>query len=285
MIYQPCTVIAELCCNHGGDINVAEEMIKCAKLCGADYIKLQKRNPIKAVPKHMHNQPHPCPMHSFGETYLEHRKNLEFSLKQHKKLKKLCDNIGIKYSCSVWDEDSAKEIISLNPDHIKIPSAMNENYTLLDFLFKNYNKKIHISLGMITKKDKKNLFKYLENKKNRTVVYATTSNYPVEFKELYLLEIKNLIKTFPEVGFSGHNFGIAIDLLAYCLQANWIERHFTLNRTDRGSDQSASLEPTGLQKLCRDLKAAHQALQYKNIDLTEGEKKNKEKLKIIKEIN
>lgn len=278
-----CKIISELCCNHSGNIDTAKEMIKMSKLCGADYAKFQKRNPIKAVPTHMHNRPHPCPIHSFGETYLEHRQNLEFTIEQHKELKLYSEGIGIGYSSSVWDEDSALEIISLNPDFIKVPSAMNENYKLLDTIFNNYKGDVHISLGMISKKDKEKLYEYLGDKKDRIVMYLATSDYPVIFSEVYLLEIKELKNRFDRVGFSGHHLGIAIDICAATLGCEWIERHFTLDRTARGSDNSASLEAPGLQKLCRDLNAVYKSLTYKDVDLTEGEKRNIEKLKIILE--
>jgi N-acetylneuraminate synthase len=255
-------------------------MIKMSKICGADYVKFQKRNPIKAVPEHMHNQPHPCPMHSFGETYLGHRQNLEFTVKQHRELKTYCNEIGIGYSSSVWDEDSARDIISLNPDFIKIPSAMNENYVLLDMVFNNYQGDVHISLGMISRKEKLNLYDYLEDKKKRIVVFHATSGYPVKFKELYLMEIVKLKERFDRVGYSGHNMGIAVDICAYTLGAEWIERHFTLDRTAKGTDNAASLEPVGLQKVCRDLKACYESLNYKNIDFTEDENDNSGKLKI-----
>ena len=255
-------------------------MIKQSKLAGADYIKFQKRNCIKAVPQHMHNQPHPCPINAFGETYLQHRQALEFDIHQHKALKNYAESIGIKYSCSVWDEDSAAEIISLNPDYIKIPSALNFNFNLLNYIFNNYNKQVHISLGMTTKQEIQELCKYLEQYKERTVIYWTTSGYPVKFDELYLLEINNIPNHF-EKGFSGHHLGIAVDLSTILLGCTWIERHFTLDRTMRGTDQSASLESTGLQKLVRDCQATIKALQYKNIDMTEDEIKNRNKLKIF----
>ena len=280
MIYKKCKVVSELCCNHQGDIDIAKNMIKMSVLCNADYIKFQKRNPIKAVPIHIHNKSHPCPIHSFGETYLDHRQSLEFSLEQHKELKKYCDTLNIGYASSVWDEDSARDIISLNPDFIKIPSAMNENYYLMDILFNEYNGNVHISLGMIDKISKNKLFNYLENKKDRIVIYHTTSGYPVKFSELYLMEISKLKERFPVVGFSGHNLGIAIDMAAYSLGASWIERHFTLDRTAKGTDNAASLEPMGLQKLCRDLNACYDSLRYKNVDFTEDEKENMMKLKI-----
>jgi len=277
---RKCKVVAELCCNHQGDIELAKDMIKMAKLCGADYIKFQKRNPVKAVPSHMQNKPHPCPIHSFGENYLQHRLNLEFSIEEHFYLSEFCKEIGIGYSCSVWDEDSARNIIKMNPSFIKVPSAMNENYKILDILFSEYEGQVHLSLGMISKDAQNKLFDYLEDKKDRVVIYHTTSGYPVKFEELFLLEIERLKNIFPIIGFSGHHLGIAVDICAYTLGAEWVERHFTLDRTSKGTDNSASIEPPGLQRLCRDLVATHKSLQYKDIDFTEDEKNNAEKLKI-----
>lgn len=273
-------VIAELCCNHQGDFNIAVEMIKNAKLCGADYIKLQKRNPKKSIPLEIQNKPHSCSYHSFGTTYLKHREYLEFDIKQHKELKEISEEVGIGYSCSVWDDDSAREIISLNPDYIKVPSAMNENYELIQLLFNEYDKDIHISLGMLSKQNKQKLLDYLSKNKDRIVLYWTTSGYPVNFNELYLLEIKELLKEFPRIGFSGHHRGIAIDVAAQVLGATYFERHFTLDRTMKGTDCAASLEPQGLQKLVRNLQATQQALSYKKVDYTEDEKINMTKLKI-----
>ena len=283
MKYNKCKIISEICCNHAGKISTAKEMIRMSKICGADYAKFQKRNPIKAVPQALHSQPHPCPMHSCGQTYLQHRQALEFSLDQHRELQKHCQKVGIGYACSVWDIDSAKDVISLSPDFIKVPSAMNENYELLDYLFSNYTSDIHISLGMISEKNKNILIDYLtDNKKreDRTVVYHTTSDYPVKFEELFLFEIEKLGIIFNRVGYSGHHLGIAADMCAYTLGAEWVERHFTLDRTAKGTDSSASLEPSGLQKLCRDLKACHKALTYKDVDMTENEQENSKKLKV-----
>jgi len=272
-------IVAEACCNHQGNLDLAFDMIKTAKLCDVDYVKFQKRNCVKAVPKHMHNQPHPYAANSFGETYLQHREALEFTIDQHKQLKDYCDSIGIKYACSVWDEDSAAEIISLNPEYIKIPSAMNYNFELLDYVFDNYDGDIHISFGMITRNEINDLISHLKGQKNHIVAYWTTSGYPVSFDELYLLEIGNLKKYF-EVGYSGHNLGIAVDMATIVLGCTWVERHFTLDRTAKGTDNAASLEPAGLSKLVRDSKAVIKSLQYKNIDLTEDEKETREKLKI-----
>ena len=119
--------------------------------------------------------------------------------------------------------------------------------------------------------------------KNRVIIYACTSGYPVPFDELCLLEIKRLIDEFGDnvksVGFSGHHLGIAADIAAYALGAHWIERHFTKDRTWKGTDHAASLEPSGLSKLIRDLDAVYKSLSYKNEDILEIEKPQREKLK------
>ena len=119
--------------------------------------------------------------------------------------------------------------------------------------------------------------------KKRIIIYACTSGYPVPFNELCLLEIKRLVDNFKDkvksIGFSGHHLGIAADVAAYALGAEWIERHFTKDRTWKGTDHAASLEPSGLSKLIRDLNAVHQAMEYKSKDILDIEKPQREKLK------
>ena len=122
-----------------------------------------------------------------------------------------------------------------------------------------------------------------KNQSNRLVVYSCTSGYPVPFEDICLLEIVRIKDKFQnrvkEIGFSGHHLGIAVDLAAYTLGASWIERHFTLDRTWKGTDHSASLEPTGLRKLARDLKATYKALTYKQADILPIEEVQRDKLK------
>jgi len=114
--HQP-RVIAEIGCNHMGNLNVAKELILKARDCGCDYAKFQKRNPRELLTPEQAAAPHPVPYNAYGSTYLEHRENLELSLEQHRELKKYCESVGIGYSSSVWDVTSAKEIVSLNPVH------------------------------------------------------------------------------------------------------------------------------------------------------------------------
>jgi len=281
-------VIAEIGCNHLGDISVAKEMIKIAKIfCGVNYVKFQKRNNKELLTTEEYNSPHPNPNNSYGETYGQHREYLEFSIEQHRDLKKYCDDIAIGYSTSVWDLTSAKQIVTLDPDFIKVPSACNINWLMLSELCENYGGDVHISLGMTTRQEEEKIVSFFTSKKagGRVVLYACTSGYPVPYEELALLEIKRLRETYgseiKDIGFSGHHNGIAADVAALTLGANWFERHYTLNRTWKGTDHAASLEPDGLRRLVRDLHNVEKALQYKNQDLLEIEKVQRDKLKRI----
>lgn len=286
---KPAKVIAEIGCNHKGDMEIAKELIKVAKIyCNADVVKLQKRNNRELLTEEQYNAPHPNPANSYGDTYGAHREFLEFTAEQHRELKKYCEELGIIYSTSVWDLTSAKEIASLNPEFIKIPSACNNHYEMLGWLCEHYQGEIHVSTGMTSLEEIETLVKFFESKGRAkdVVLYACTSGYPVPFEDVCLLEITRLKELYgnrvKEIGFSGHHLGIAVDVAAYTLGATWVERHYTLDRTWKGTDHAASLEPEGLRRLVRDLKAVNKALTYKKEDVLDIEKVQREKLKYKK---
>lgn len=288
-IYKEPNVVAEIGCNHKGEIEIAKEMIKIAKIfCKADYVKFQKRNIKELLTEEEYNALHPNSINSYGDTYGAHREYLEFSLDQHRELKSYCKEIGLGYISSVWDLTSTKEIASLNPGFIKIPSAMNTHFRMLEWLCKNYKGKIQLSVGMTTKNELDNIVKFfIDKKRNKDLIlYSCTSGYPVPFEDLCLLEIKKLKDKYgnivEEIGFSGHHLGIAVDIAAYTLGAAWIERHFTLDRTWKGTDHAASLEPDGLRRLVRDLKATKKVLTFKKDDILGIEKIQRDKLKFKK---
>jgi len=279
-------VVAEIGCNHKGDFEIAKELITLAKECKASYAKFQKRNPRELLTEEQYNSPHPNPMHAYGNTYGEHREKLELTKDQHRELMKFCQETGVKYTTSVWDVTSAKEIIELNPEFIKVPSACNNNFSLLEELRDAYKGDIHISFGMTTHQEEENVITFFEEKntaKDRVIIYSCTSGYPVPFENVCLLEIKRLREVYDsrvkEVGFSGHHLGIAIDVAAYTLGARWVERHFTKDRTWKGTDHAASLEPQGMSKLVRDLNATYKSLTYKEQEILDIEKVQREKLK------
>jgi len=284
--YKKPFVIAEIGCNHKGEMEIAKELIKVAKIfCNVDAVKFQKRNNKELLTEEQYNNPHPNPINSYGDTYGAHREYLEFDVEQHRELKKFCEDIDIVYSTSVWDLTSAQEIASLNPDFIKIPSACNNNNTMLGWLCKNYQGEIHVSTGMTTKEeieDLVQLFKSFGRNKD-LVLYNCTSGYPVPFEDVCLLDINILMDKYKDdvkhIGFSGHHLGIAVDVAAYTLGANIIERHYTLDRTWKGTDHAASLEPMGLRKLSRDLSAVYNALDFKKTDILPIEQVQRDKLK------
>jgi len=279
-------VIAEIGCNHKGDFELAKKLILKAKECGADVAKFQKRNNKILLTEEQYSAPHPNPINSYGSTYGAHREFLEFNVEQHGELKKYCESIAITYCTSVWDEVSAREIISLKPDFIKVPSACNNNYKLMKLLRDDYDGEVHISTGMTTLGEIEEVIKYFEESKDaakRIVLYSCTSGYPVPFEDICLLEITRLIELYSNrvktIGFSGHHLGIAADIAAYVLGAEWIERHFTMDRTWKGTDHAASLEPAGLGKLTRDLAAVNIALTYKSKEILDIEDVQRKKLK------
>ena len=279
-------IIAEIGCNHKGEMDVAKEMIHIAAyFCKVDVVKFQKRHPRELLSQEEYNAPHPNPMHAYGSTYGEHREFLELDLEQNRQLKKWCEENGVVYSTSVWDLTSAREIISLNPVLIKVPSACNLTCDLLEMLARDYSGEIHLSFGMTKRAEEEQIVAFLEKHgaAGRTVIYSCTSGYPVDFEDICLYEITRLLKTFgsrvKEIGFSGHHLGIAADVAAMTLGATWIERHFTLDRTWKGTDHAASLEPDGMRRLVRDIHNVHKALSNKATELLPCEDVQRAKLK------
>ena len=279
-------IIAEIGCNHKGDMEIAHEMIKiAAQFCNVDVVKFQKRNSRELLSPNEFNAPHPVPHNSYGKTYGEHREFLEFNLEQHKQLKKWCEDWGVIYSTSVWDVTSAKEIVSLNPVLIKIPSPCNLMYDMLDYLCKNYGGELHLSLGMTTQSEEENIVNFFEehNRSEDLVINSCTSGYPVPFEDICLNEIFRLRERFENrvkgIGFSGHHLGIAADVAALAYGAKYFERHFTLDRTWKGTDHAASLEPDGMRKLTRDLRNVSKALSYKPKEILDIEEVQRMKLK------
>lgn len=288
-MYNKPFIIAEAGCNHMGQMEIAHDLINTAALfCKADAIKFQKRCPKELLTEEQYNAPHPNPVNSYGDTYGAHREFLEFTVEQHAQLKKWCEEVGIIYSTSVWDMTSAKEIASLEPEFIKVPSACNNNFEMLQWLCENYNGEIQLSFGMTTHAEEEEIVRLFEknNRAKDLVIFNCTSGYPVPFKDVCLLEITRLKKSFEsrvkKIGFSGHHLGIAVDVAAYTLGASVIERHYTLDRTWKGTDHAASLEPDGIRKLVRNLNAVHDALTEKSVEILPIEQVQRDKLKYRK---
>lgn len=285
-------IIAEVGCNHMGSLDIAHKMIKILgmmRLFGDEYavdiIKFQKREPRELLSPEEYEAPHPNPVNSYGKTYGEHREFLELNEEQHRQLKQWCEEERCIYSSSVWELTSAKKIAALNPSLIKVPSACNLDFEMLEYLAGNYGGELHLSFGMTTRDEEKKIISFLERKGRArdVVLYACTSGYPVPFQDICLREITRLKEQFggkvKAIGFSGHHLGIAVDIAALTLGAEYFERHFTLDRTWKGTDHAASLEPQGMQKLARDLRNVAQALTFKPQEILEIEQVQRKKLK------
>jgi N-acetylneuraminate synthase len=279
-------LIAEIGCNHKGDMDIAKEMIQVAKhYCQVQSVKFQKRTNDIVLSEKEFNSPHPNPHNSYGESYGQHRENLEFTGEQHRELKQLCDDLEIDYSTSIWDLKSAQEMIDLEPKYLKVPSACNTWEELIRLLCRKFAGELHISLGMATPDEIEKIIAWLEEEGRvaDVIFYACTSGYPVEDEDVCLLEITRLKDLYSErvkgIGFSGHHKGIAIDIAAYVLGARWIERHYTLDRTWKGTDHAASLEPEGMRRLMRDLNSVNTALSLKDQGVLAVEVETRNKLK------
>lgn len=284
--YKAPKVIAEIGCNHMGQMSIAKELIDLAKEAGAGYVKFQKRNNKELLTEEQYNAVHPVPANSYGDTYGAHREFLEFNVAQNKELKDYCDSIGIVYSTSVWDVTSAKEMITFEPEFLKVPSACNNNFDMLKVLRDEFKGQVQLSIGMTTKEEVEEIVSFFEETnqaKSRLLIYSCTSGYPVPAKNVALLEInwlyENFNKRVNEIGFSGHHLGTNLDVAAFTLGARWIERHFTKNKNWKGTDHGASLEPDELKILVDGLNETFEALHFKDSEILPIEQVQRDKLK------
>lgn len=285
-------IIAELCCNHQGNFETAKLMIdKLAEFpvgYKVDVIKFQKRTPKLILSKEEYNKPHPNPKNAFGATYGLHKEALEFTIEQHRELKKYCEDKGFIYSASVFDINSLKEVLSLNPELIKISSANNNDYELLKYLDENFNGEVHISLGMTTREEEMRILESIKNNRKNLVFFACTSAYPTKEDDICLLEVQRLKETYGNeiktVGFSGHHLGIVPDIGAVVLGAKYIERHFTLDKNMKGTDQYFSLEPEEMLKLVQNIRSAKKTLTYKSSEVLAVEQDVRKRLKFCDKI-
>ncbi len=295
---QPVKVIAEIGCNHKGDLHIAKELIRvAAEECGADVAKFQKRCNRDLLSPMQYSTPHPVPANAYGPTYGAHREFLEFDVEQHRELIETCKAHGIAYSTSVWDLTSARQMAALGPQMLKIPSATNQHFDLQDYLCQQFAGEIHVSTGMSTGREIADLVAFYEDRGRAQdlVIYSCTSGYPVAFGDVCLFEIRTLMERYGTrvkgIGFSGHHLGIATDVAALAVgrvmeAEGWgrfthIERHFTLDRSWKGTDHAASLEPDGLHRLCRDIRHVDQTLAIKREEILPVEQVQRDKLKWV----
>jgi N-acetylneuraminate synthase len=259
-------IIAEIGINHNGDLNVCKKIIDSAVLAGCDFVKFQKRNPDLCVPEEQKSKPKSTP---WGDmTYLEYKHKIEFGKEEFDEIDRYCKEKNIGWFASVWDKDSVDFMSNYN-SITKIPSALITNTELCKYARAKFDYLI-ISTGMSTEEEIENA---VINCKPDVIMH-TNSTYPSPINELNLNYITFLKEKYnKEVGYSGHEYGLVTTFATIPLEVSWVERHVTLDRTMWGSDQVASVEPSGLFKLVKGIRDIELALGRKNSEriLFEGE--------------
>jgi N-acetylneuraminate synthase/sialic acid synthase len=249
-----CYVIAEVGHNHQGRLETAKEMFQVAKECGADAVKLQKRDNRNLYTEAGYNKPYDHG-NSFGKTYGEHREFLEFGWEEYKELKAFTEEIGICLFATAFDFQSADFLAKLDVPAFKIASGDLKTIPLLKHIAQ-FQKPMILSTGGGTMEDVNRAYDAIMPINPQLCILQCTAGYPAEFEELNLSVISTFRERFPNsvIGLSSHDNGIAMAVAAYMLGARVVEKHFTLNHTWRGTDHAFSLEPIGFRKMVRDLK-------------------------------
>jgi N-acetylneuraminate synthase len=246
MIKKKPFLIAEIGINHNGNIEIAKKLIINAKNANFNSVKFQKRDIDLVYSKDVLDSPRESP---WGTTQRDQKKGLEFSEKEYDEIHIFCKNINIEWFCSAWDINSLNFLKKYNLKYNKIASAMIVDKTLLKEVAKE-KKYTFISTGMSTKNDIDNAVEIFRSLNCPFELMHCVSTYPMSPEEANLETINSLKKTYKcDVGYSGHENGIAVSLAATMYNLSSLERHITLDRTMYGSDQSASLEYQGMIKL------------------------------------
>lgn len=257
---NPSFVIAEIGHNHQGNMDICKSMFRAAKETGADAVKLQKRDNRALFTREMYDSPYNSE-NAYAPTYGEHREMLEFNREQYLELKKYAEDLRIIFFSTAFDIPSADLLESIDVPLYKIASGDLTNTPLLKRVA-SFGKPMIISTGGGTMEDMHRAYDAIMPINRNLCILHCTSGYPPAFEELNLRVIETMREAFPDIviGFSSHDSGVAMPLVGYMLGARVFEKHFTLNRAWKGTDQSFSLEPAGLRRVVRDLERARIAL-------------------------
>lgn len=255
-----CYIIAEIGINHQGSMDVAKEMIRQAKECGAHAVKFQKRDSETLYTRELLDKPYKNP-NSFGDTYRTHREALEFSKDQYRELQQYSKEIGITFFATPFDFKSADFLEELNVPLYKIGSGDLKNIPFQKYIA-GFKKPVLLSTGGGTLEDVKRSYDAIMPINQQLCLLQCTSAYPAPAELMNLNVIKTYYENFPGVvvGLSDHSLSSIPALVAYGLGARVIEKHFTLDRCMKGSDQKASIEPSELKQLSEELIQAYQMM-------------------------
>ncbi|MDX2194836.1 MAG: N-acetylneuraminate synthase family protein [Cytophagales bacterium] len=254
---EPKYIIAEIGINHNGSLEMAKKMIDAAAEAKCDAVKFQKRTPEICTPKDQWQVERDTPWGRM--TYIDYRRKVEFGANEYREIDSYCKQKGVDWFASPWDEPSVDFLLQFNPSIIKVASASLTDLGLLKKI-KATGTPMMISTGMSTMTEIETVINIIGT--DNMLIAHTTSSYPCPLNELNLNMIHTLKGKYPNcpIGYSGHEVGLATTVAAAALGAAFIERHFTLDRAMWGSDQAASVEPVGMQRLVRDIRDIEIAL-------------------------
>jgi N-acetylneuraminate synthase/sialic acid synthase len=247
---HPCYIIAEIGINHNGSVELAKELIVKAADLGVNAVKFQKRTIDRILTKAALAAPYENE-NSYGPTYGEHRRHLEFDRAQFVELREVARAKGVHFFASAWDEEAVDFLTELECPAIKLASADLTNLPLIEYVCQKTNVPILVSTGMADLAEVKQAVRILDEHAKDYCLMQCTSTYPAEAHEINLDVLRTYQGLFENavIGYSGHEDGVALSLAARVMGAAVIERHFTLNRAMKGSDHAASLGVPGFQKL------------------------------------
>jgi N-acetylneuraminate synthase len=254
---HPAYIIAEIGINHNGDLGIAKQMIDAAVHAGVDAVKFQKRMPEIATPLDQQTQMRETPWGYI--TYLEYRYKVEFNEEQYCEIEKYCKARGITWLVSVWDQPSVDFMEKFDTPAYKIPSASLTDHDLIRKA-RATGRPLILSTGMSTMEQ---IHQGVQVAGERDLVLMhCTSTYPCEPEDLNLKMVETLRREFPNtpIGYSGHEVGLVPSAVAVALGACMVERHLTLDRAMWGSDQAASVEPGGFERLVKYIRVSEAAL-------------------------
>jgi len=263
-------LIAEIGINHNGDLDLAKKLITMAKESSFDAVKFQKRDIDLVYDKSTLDGPRESP---WGKTQRAQKEGLEFNQKEYDEINKFCNNLNIEWLCSAWDLNSLEFLKQYDLKYNKIASAMIVDKKFLSEVA-NEGKHTFISTGMAEENDISYAVEIFKEKKCSFELMHCVSTYPMQPEEANLKTIDALKKRFKcDVGYSGHENGVAVSLAAFMMSISSLERHITVDRTLYGSDQSASLEMPGMMKLTESIKKMMLAIGEEKIGhISEKEK-------------
>lgn len=253
---HPTYITAEIGINHNGDLEIAKRMILEAFRTGVDSVKFQKRTPEICVPRDQWDMMRETPWGYIS--YIEYRRKMEFNQEQYAEIDRYCKELGIDWFASVWDEPSVDFMEQFDPVAYKIPSAALTDHGLLRHL-RSTGRPLILSTGMSTMEQIRAAVSVVGT--DNLIITHATSTYPCDPSELNLKVIQKLREEFPcPIGYSGHEVGLIPSVVAVALGACVVERHITLDRAMWGSDQAASVEPQGFERLVKYIRVTELAL-------------------------